>query len=59
MKFLFWVFALLGLITYEGGRGARTAPSPSTGRQATNQQQQSRSADVVTISEDGTPLPRK
>jgi hypothetical protein len=59
MKFLFWVFALLGLITYDGGRLARTAPSPATSRRAAAQQAQRAPVDVVTISEDGTPPPRK
>jgi hypothetical protein len=53
MKFLFLILTLLGLITYGDPQRARTAPSPSTHSGAVTP------ADIVTISEDGSPQPRR
>jgi hypothetical protein len=58
MKFLFWIFALLGLATYEGGPGSRTATPSSINAQLGVQPPQPTSVDTVMISDDGTP-PRK
>ena len=58
MRFLFLMLALLGLAGSGDLRG-RSVPSDTRGRRPIGHTVRISPADVVTISDDGTPQPRK
>jgi hypothetical protein len=60
MRFLFLIFALLGLVTFQGSQQSRTNSGASmAGQRSITHSSRPSSVETVTISDDGTPIPRR